>query len=306
MIRSNLHIGLAGNCQVIALQAWLKSNLPEARLSLLPPYHMLSSAATVEDWLARCADADVVLAMPIRDGYKNISILGSTRFKEHFTTRLHFYPNLYSDSFFPFFGYAKSANGSSITVAEAPGSPHGDYHDFLAMAIHHSTIPWGRVMRFRLELATRNQRSILTNANRSLNTMKCRLSEMRSSLDGSELQMMDFLGYTFNHPASPLLNKLYMSIWTKILAAEPQDFRPLQGEPFGSYALPVPAFIYKAIAGNPTAKTHARVADRDTYEEELKRAMRYYQKLEGAWIAAANRSHPKFQAAKRFLRFLSW
>ncbi|MEB3301468.1 MAG: WcbI family polysaccharide biosynthesis putative acetyltransferase, partial [Cyanobacteriota bacterium] len=107
-MKSNLHVAIAGNCQVEVLASWLKQSLPDAHVETLAPYHLLQSNQQVEDWLTSCDSADVVLAMPVKTGFRNFDSLGIEIFKMRMGGRLHCFPNLHSDAFFPFFGYAKN------------------------------------------------------------------------------------------------------------------------------------------------------------------------------------------------------
>jgi len=61
MSTSHKHICLAGNCQVEALEAWIKLNLPAAKLTKLAPYHLLTNNAEIEIWLQQCQSADYIM-----------------------------------------------------------------------------------------------------------------------------------------------------------------------------------------------------------------------------------------------------
>jgi hypothetical protein len=80
-MKSNLHVGLAGNCQVEVIASWLKQSLSDAHVETLAPYHLLQSNQQVEDWLTSCDSADVVLAMPLKTGFCNLDSLGIEIFK---------------------------------------------------------------------------------------------------------------------------------------------------------------------------------------------------------------------------------
>jgi hypothetical protein len=80
-LKSNLHVGLAGNCQVEVMASWLKQSLPDAHVETLAPYHLLQSNQQVEDWLTSCDSADVVFAMPVKTGFRNLDSLGIEIFK---------------------------------------------------------------------------------------------------------------------------------------------------------------------------------------------------------------------------------
>ncbi|MFO0057717.1 MAG: WcbI family polysaccharide biosynthesis putative acetyltransferase [Cyanobacteriota bacterium] len=305
--RKNLQICLAGNCQVETISAWLQLNLPSASIQTLPPYHLLTSDKEVEDWLHCCDSADLVLAMPVKTGYRNLAAMGSDHFKQRIGQRLHFFPNLHSDAFFPFFGYAKNQDGATLTHAQYPANPHGDYHDFLAMAIADSKIKWGRIQRFRLRLAANVQTSLIAeNARSSISELRRRIVEMKSPLQYEQISLDCFCGYTFNHPSVKLLNLLYSSLWATILKGPPEEFRPLQYEPFASgTVLPTIDFVFKALHRIDPSLERATlsrpVESFASYEETLKKAMNVYAGDDS--VVRMNRQHPKFKAAKTFLRF---
>lgn len=278
-----------------------------ACLEQLPPYHLLNSENQLEDWLHCCDSADLILAMPVRAGYRNFRNIGTDLFRERMGQRLHLVPNLYSDAFFPFFGYAKNQDGLTLTHAEYPANPHGDYHDFLAMAIADSPIPWGRVQRTRLLLAANYQGGLIAGlARKSLDELRRRVVEMNSSLKGETLLMEYLCGYAFNHPPARLLNVLYASIWSKILKLNSLDFQPIEGEPFADGTiLPVPDFVLRSLFRvDPALEIASFPRPIDpfcSYDEMLRKAMRFYGGAEE--IVRMNRHHPKFKAAKCFLRF---
>lgn len=304
MSTSHKHVCLAGNCQVEALEAWIKLNLPTAKLTTLAPYHLLTSNAEIEIWLQQCQSADYIMAMPIQEGYRKFEKLGSNLFQSMFGSRLHFFPNLYSDVFFPFFGYAKTASGDTITNSSFPGNPHGDYHDFLAMALSASRLPWGKVQRLRLRLASLQTNDITSNATRSINELQQRMQDMNSCLAEQAIPIGNFYGYSFNHPSLALLNQLYNSIWIHVLKGEPSHFKPLTCDPFacGTH-LPIPSFVVDALKKYDNSLDIALprpVSEFGQYEEVLKKCMRYYSRQQ--WIADINKDHPKFKAARKFLR----
>jgi hypothetical protein len=304
MLNSHTHVCLAGNCQVNALEAWMKLNLPTAKINTLPPYHLISCNSEIEEWLHQCSQADYVFAVPIKEGYRNFNMLGSSVFQSMFGQKLSFYPNLYSDAFFPFFGYAKTISGETITYSSCPGNPYGDYHDFLAMALFASKLSWGKIQRLRLKLACMQATYISDNAIRSLNELQQRMEAMNSCLAGQEIPIVNVCGYSFNHPNALLLNQLYFSIWIKILKGHASHFKPLANEPFASETqLPIPSFVFKAlrrIDDSLETTLHRPASDFSYYEEMLKKSMTYYSKQQ--WIVDANLAHPKFKAARRFLR----
>jgi len=305
MSTSHTHICLAGNCQVETLESWMKLNMPSAKITTLAPYHLLNSNTEIEDWLQQCKSADYIMAIPIQEGYRNFEKLGSNVFRSMFGKRLYFYPNLYGEAFFPFFGYAKTASGDLITNSRYPGNPHGDYHDFLAMALSSSRLSWGKVQRLRLKLACRQTSYICSNANQSLNKLQQRMKDMNSCLAGQSIPLANFCGYSFNHPNSLLLNQLYCSIWINIFKGHPSRFKPLSNEPFEcGNQLPIPSFVVNALRrldSSLESKLHRPVSEFNHYEEMLKKCMGYYAKQQ--WIAEANQHHPKFKAARKFLRF---
>jgi hypothetical protein len=304
MPSNKLHICLAGNCQVEALEAWIKLNLPTATLTTLAPYHLLTSHTEIEDWLQQCKSADHILAIPLQEGYREFEQLGSNSFRSMFGNKLYFYPNLYSDAFFPFFGYAKTTSGELITDSIYPGNPHGDYHDFLAMALFASKLPWGRAQRLRLKIASLQTKYICFNANLSLSELQKRMRNMNSCLAGQTIPVASFYGYSFNHPNALLLNQLYQSIWINILKGHPSDFKPLTYEPFScGTQLPIPSFVVNALRkldDSLDLPLHRPASEFSQYEEMLKKCMGYYAKQ--SWIIEANQGHPKFKAARNFLR----
>jgi hypothetical protein len=268
---------------------------------------VLTSNAEVEDWLQSCDSADHVLAMPVRNGYRDLMLLGIDVFKQRMGPKLHFFPNLHCDAFFPFFGYAKNWNGETITHQQCPANPHGDYHDFLAMAIADSRIKWGRVQRLRLKLAAQTQGCLLVkNAKQTIAELYLRSIKMQSTLASERIPWASLCGFTFNHPSARLLNILYASIWSNVLHSERHLFKPIEHEPFAeSTVLPVVEFVVRAL------QKHDPVLDSsclprpiygfESYEQLLKRAVNLY--LDEEEIIDMNRSHPKFQLAKQFIRF---
>jgi len=304
MSTSPKHVCLAGNCQVEALEAWIKLNLPTTKVTTLAPYHSLTSNTEIEDWLQQCQTAEHIIAMPIQEGYRNFEKLGSNLFQSMFGNKLHFYPNLYSDAFFPFFGYGKTTDGKTITNSRYPGNPYGDYHDFISMALFASQLPWGKVQRLRLKLATLQTSYICSNAKRSHNELQKRMKDMNSCLVGQYIPLVNYCGFSFNHPNSMLLNQLYCSIWANIFKLQPSHFTPLAYEPFAcGTQLPIPSFVVDALKKNEFSLDTVlprSVSEFGEYEEMLKKCMIYYSKLQ--WIAEANQDHPKFKAARKFLR----
>lgn len=306
-MRTDLKICLAGNCQVQVLDSWLRLNLPTAHIVTLTPYHLLVSNAEVEDWLKSCDGADHVLAMPVRNGYGDLTLLGTDIFKERIGQKLQFFPNLHCDAFFPFFGYAKNWTGETITHQQYPANPHGDYHDFLAMAIADSRIKWGRVQRLRLQVAAKTQGLLIVkNAKQSIAELSRRAAEMQSTLANEHFSLSSLCGYTFNHPSARLLNILYASIWSNVLHGERHLFKPIEHEPFArSTALPVVGFIVRALQKVDPSLDSTSLARSiygfEGYEELLKKTIKSYQ-AEGE-IVDMNRSHPKFKLAKRFIGF---
>ena len=170
--------------------------MPDAHVETLAPYHLLQSNQQVEDWLNSCDSADVVLAC---------------RSKLVFATWI-------------LWALRSLSSVWGRTVAHFPGNPHGDYHDFLAMAFARSRIPWGRIQRLRLQLAVSIQGSAIINmATASTHNLSHRITERRSILDCERIPLSFLCGYTKGHP---------------------RDFRPIEGEPFvTSTVLPVMVFV---------------------------------------------------------------
>jgi hypothetical protein len=119
-LRTDLKICLAGNCQVQVLESWLRLNLPTAHIVTLTPYHLLVSNAEVEEWLKSCDGADHVLAMPVRNGYGDLTLLGTDIFKERIGQKLQFFPNLHCDAFFPFLAMRRIGMGKRLPINNIP------------------------------------------------------------------------------------------------------------------------------------------------------------------------------------------
>jgi hypothetical protein len=222
--------------------------IPDCKIILLNPYHLITSNAQVDHWIESCRIADFVLAMPVKNRYRDMKSIGTEVFRRRIGCPIHFIPNLYCDAFFPFFGYARCRDQTVLTTTDYGDSPHGDYHDFLAMAIAASRIPWGRIQRARLAIACKQKATIVKNSEASLRELKHRLDQMNSVMRLDGIPLNCFMGHTFNHPSAAMLNELYSSIWAKILNYSPSSFTPVDGEPFANDGqLPVMDFIVEAL-----------------------------------------------------------
>jgi hypothetical protein len=62
-------IALAGNCQVKALESWLREALPSAEVLALAPYHLLRSEQETLEWIRYAKTADKVFMIPVKRGY---------------------------------------------------------------------------------------------------------------------------------------------------------------------------------------------------------------------------------------------
>lgn len=90
-------ICIAGNCQIRPLANWLRSSLPSAQISVLEPYHLLANNEQIEAWLEECRTADCILEIPVTNGYRQLSLLGTDQWWSEFGARLALFPNLHSD-----------------------------------------------------------------------------------------------------------------------------------------------------------------------------------------------------------------
>ncbi|WP_216902693.1 WcbI family polysaccharide biosynthesis putative acetyltransferase [Synechococcus sp. CCY 9618] len=301
---------LAGNCQVAALQQWLAKALPNVELVTLSAYHLIRDEGEISSWLSHADTSDLALMIPVKSGYRGFSNLGLEEFQRVLGARLICYPNLHSEIFFPFFGYAKTREGRTITNSEFGGDQYGDYHDFLAMALFSSSLkPW-KLNRIRLRLAALNTALIGKLASNALRESDSRMKAISPYFDIMKTTIDAHFGFSFNHPNSTLLNELYKSIWCKVFRFSETSFMPLDFEPFGdSVPLPVPDFIahrVRSIRGILATQPSSIARDfmsLPNYEERLFRSLRYYQNNE--WVVSSNTRHPKFLRAKQFIR-LGW
>jgi len=115
-----MKIAIAGNCQMGPLRDWLRQSFNEIQIHLLTPYHMIQSQAEVDTWNESLTTVDYILMMPVSNGYGSWSNIGTDEVKLKHENKLFTYVNLYSDIFFPFWGYAKDNDSKTITFKRFP------------------------------------------------------------------------------------------------------------------------------------------------------------------------------------------
>ena len=306
-------IFLAGNCQIQPIGEWLKESFPFSEIKNLKPYHLIEHQSTIDDWLNGARNADIVLMIPVKEGFSGYNF-GSDSVSKHCNPNSLFatYPSFHFEAFYPLFGYAKTNTGSTLRGKDLGHTVHtyDDYHDFLAMFLsQNSDDEISRLLdAMRLTDSDQYQGSSVVHSI-AINSMLQFSKRYPDYADILQSNITTGMGHTFNHPDTQFLCKAYFKIWTQIFNFSPDDFIPYTKDPLNKLQLPIPSFVTRSLTSprfeHPWMSA-SQIKERtslESYINEIRRSVDFYRRHPS--IANNNTDHPKMHLAKEFIAELN-